>query len=189
MKYDWKFKLKCVEYYKEGKWCDRPDFAKCSDKVFHDTITEWVRIYDLHGADGLKRKEVNKDWTPEERYELVAKVLAGRSHKSVAVEADISHGQLYEWVRRYKLYGYDGLKLKKGRKPKGPVMKNDDKPKDLSKSEMEELILLRRQNEYLKAENAYLKKLRALIVQKKAESSVKAKKQESSKDSVKKDTD
>ena len=68
-------------------------------------------------------------------------------------------------------------------------MKDNEKPKDLTKSEKEELILLRRQNEYLKAENAYLKKLRALIAQKKAESSLKAKRQESSKDSAKKDTD
>jgi transposase len=64
-----------------------------------------------------------------------------------------------------------------------------DKPEELTPSEKEELILLRRQNEYLKAENAYLKKLRALIVQKKAESSVKAKKQPSSKGSEQKDTD
>ena len=108
---------------------------------------------------------------------------------SVAIEAGINDGLLYQWVRKYKLYGYDGLKLKKGRKPKNPVMSKDNKPKDLTRSEKEELIILRKQNEYLKAENAYLKKLRALIVQKKAESSVKAKRQPSSKDSEKKDTD
>lgn len=189
MKYDWKFKLKCVEDYREGKWSEKPKDAKCSDIRFHQKISIWVRTYGLYGVDGLKHKEVSKDWTPQERYELVARVLAGNSITSVAVETGISEGQLYQWLRRYKLYGYDGLKLKKGRKPKGPVMKDDEKPKDLTISEKEELILLRRQNEYLKAENAYLKKLRALIVQKKAESSLKAKRQESSKDSVKKDTD
>ena len=189
MKYDWKFKLKCVEDYKKGEWTEKPDNAKCGDIRFHQKIRVWVRIYDLYGVDGLKHKEVRKDRTAEERYELVARVLAGNSITSAAVEAGIGKGQLYQWVRRYKLYGFDGLKLKKGRKPKGPVMKDENKPKDLTKSEKEELILLRRQNEYLKAENAYLKKLRALIVQKKAESSLKAKKQESSKDSAKKDTD
>ena len=189
MKYDWKFKLKCVEDHKKGKWSEKPDYAKCSDLHFHAKIVEWTRVYDLHGTDGLKNKITAKEWTAEERYELVAKVLAGNSITSAAAEAGIGKGQLYQWVRRYKLYGYDGLKLRKGRKPKGPVMKGDEKPRDLTKSEKEELILLRKQNEYLKAENAYLKKLRALIVQKKAESSLKAKRQESSKDSAKKDTD
>ncbi len=186
MKYDWEFKLKCVEDFKKGKWSEKPDYAKCSDLHFHAKIVEWTKVYDLHGTDGLKNKITAKEWTAEERYELVAKVLAGNSITSAAVEAGIGKGQLYQWVRRYNLYGYDGLKLKKGRKP---VMKDNEKPKDLTKSEKEELILLRRQIEYLKAENAYLKKLRALIVQKKSESSLKAKKQTSSKDSVKKDTD
>ncbi len=189
MKYDWKFKLQCVEDYKKGIWTKKPEQSACSDKAFHNIILLWKRKYELYGVDGLRHKQINKEWTPEERYELVAKVLAGNSISSVAVEAGINEGQLYQWVRRYKLYGYDGLKLKKGRTPEKPVMKDDNKPKDLTKSEKEELILLRRQNEYLKAENAYLKKLRALIVQKKAESSLKAKKQESSKDSAKKDTD
>ena len=189
MKYDWEFKLKCVEEYITGRWVQKPKQTDCSEKRFHDNVREWTRIYELYGVDGLKHKSVNKDWTPEERYEMVARVLAGRSIKSVAIETGISNGQLYQWVRRYKQFGYDGLKLKKGRKPIGPDMSKDDKGRQLTKSEKEELILLRKQNEYLKAENAYLKKLRALIVQKKAESSVKAKRQPSSKDSVKKDTD
>ena len=189
MKYDWKFKLQCVEDYKKGIWTKKPEQFACSDETFHHKIVLWRRIYDLYGVDGLRHKQISKDWTPEEKYELVARALAGNSILSVAIEAGIGDGQLYQWVRRYKLYGFDGLKLKKGRKPKGPVMKDDEKPKNLTKSEKEELILLRRQNEYLKAENAYLKKLRALIVQKKAESSLKAKKEESSKNSVKKDAD
>ena len=106
------------------------------------------------------------------------------------ISAGISSGQLYQWVRRYKNEGYDGLKLiKKGRPSEEPIMIKDDKTKKLTKSEKEELILLRKQIEYLRAENAYLKKLRALIVQKQTESSVKAKKQESLEDSEMKDSD
>ena len=189
MKYNWEFKLECVEEYLKGRWKEKPEYVRCSDDTFNHKIRLWVRTYKLYGADGLKHKPVSKEWAPEERYELVAEVLAGRSIMSVAIEAGINDGLLYQWVRKYKLYGYDGLKLKKGRKPKNPVMSKDNKPKDLTRSEKEELIILRKQNEYLKAENAYLKKLRALIVQKKTESSVKAKRQPSSKDSEKKDTD
>jgi transposase-like protein len=116
-------------------------------------------------------------------------VLAGKSMTSVAIEAGINRGLLYQWVRRYKQYGYDGLELRKGRKPKDPDMTKKAKPKELEQSDYEKLKLLERENEYLRAENAYLKKLRALIVQKQAESSVKAKRQPSSEDSEKKDTD
>lgn len=106
---------------------------------------------------GLKHKTFNKKWTAEDRYELVAQVLAGKSNKSVAIAAGISDGQLSQWVRKYKKFGYDGLQLRKRRKPKDPDMSKDNKPKDLNQSEGEELIMLRKQNEYLRAENAYLK--------------------------------
>ena len=39
----------------------------------------------------------------------------------------------------------------------------DKQPRNLSQSELEELIELREKTMYLEAENAYLKKLRALI--------------------------
>ena len=67
---------------------------------------------------------VTKKWTPEERYALVARVLAGESNKNVALSSGISEGQLYRWVRKYKIYGYNGLIPKqKGRKQKNPDMK------------------------------------------------------------------
>jgi len=189
MKYSWEFKLECVEKYLKGKMVEKPASTTCTKKRFHDNILEWVRTYKLYGEDGLKHKPFNKDWTVEERFELVSQVLAGKSMTSVAIEAGMSYGQLYQWVRRYKQYGYDGLELRKGRKPKDPDMSKKPKPKELAQSDYEKLKLLERENEYLRAENAYLKKLRALIVQKQVESSVKAKKQESSEDSEKKDTD
>jgi len=52
------------------------------------------------------------------------------------------------------------------------MLKNKDKSdniKKLNKSEREELIELRQKNEYLEAELLYLKKLDALIQQKKSQ--------------------
>ncbi len=189
MKYSWKFKLECVEKYLKGIKVEKPDCIKSSKKGFRDMILEWVKTYELYGADGLKHRSVNKEWTAEERFELVSQVLAGKSFREVAIPAEINSGVLYQWVRRYKQFGYDGLELRKGRKPKDPDMSKKAKPKEIEKSDYEKLKLLERENEYLRAENAYLKKLRALIVQKQAESSVKAKKQQSSEDSEQKDTD
>ena len=48
-------------------------------------------------------------WTPEERLELVAQVISGKSIQSVSAEAGIHSGQLYSWVRKYKIWGYNGL--------------------------------------------------------------------------------
>ena len=189
MKYDWKFKLECVEEYLKGRWIEKPEYAKCTEKSFKDKIIIWAKIYKKYGVDGLKHKTISTEWTSEKRFELVARVLAGESIGSVAIDVGMEGSLLSQWVRKYKLYGFDGLKLKKGRKPKEPDMSKEDKSKNLTKSEKEELILLRRRNEYLEAENAYLKKLRALIVQKQAESSVKAKKQPLSEDSETKDID
>ncbi|MGM9550278.1 MAG: helix-turn-helix domain-containing protein [Faecousia sp.] len=43
------------------------------------------------------------------RGSLVAKVLAGASTKETAICAGINSGLLYQWVRRYRIEGYEGL--------------------------------------------------------------------------------
>ena len=96
---------------------------------------------------------------PEAKYELVAKVLAGQSNKSVAVSAGINNGMLYTWVRKYKELGYNGLvNKKKGRKSKKPDMKRKRLPKPLTESEREELIRLREEIVAMKAEIEVVKK-------------------------------
>ena len=66
-------------------------------------------------------------------------------------------------------------------------MSKKSKTTDLTPSEREELIRLRAETEYLKTENEAIKKLIALRHEKWA-AELKAKKQQSSKNSVKKDT-
>ena len=189
MKYSWEFKLECVEKYMKQGVYPKPEVFTGNQHSFVGKLELWTKIYKQHGIEGLKHNAINKEWTTEKRFELVAQVLAGNSLNEAAIPAGVDSGLLHQWVRKYKQYGYDGLELRKGRKPKDPDMSKKTKPKELEKSDYEKLKLLERENEYLRAENAYLKKLRALIVQKQAESSVKAKKQQSSEDSEQKDTD
>lgn len=188
MKYSWEFKLKCIENYKRGIRTAVPENCNISQKDYAKRVRLWVRLFDIHGIEVLKHKTENKVWSAEEKYDLVAKVMAGNSISSIAIEAGINPGQLYTWINKVKQLGYDGLQWTKRRrlsKEEGSVVNNDNSPKELSKSEKEELIALRRRNEYLEAENAYLKKIKALAIQKAA--SVKAKKQPSSKALPKKD--
>ena len=186
MKYSYKFKRQCVELYRQGKWPETPkDIPK---RNFHNTIRIWARIEDKCGPEALQHKNHSKIWLPEEKYELVAKVLAGASNKDTAISAGINDGLLYQWVRCYKIKGYQGLVAqRKGRPPKEPEMKKKIEPAELTPSEREEMILLRAENERLRAEIAIVKKEIALREERCA-AQLKAKKLRSSKNCVKKVT-
>lgn len=175
MKYSWEFKLECVSKYKNGQHIETPLGCR-SRSGFLAHVCEWVKNYDDYGINGLKHSSTNKDWTPEERFELVARVLAGNSIRSVSKNANINNGQLYQWVRRYNEKGMDGLQCKKGRPTDKIVMSKKTKKSKLSVSEQEELKLLRERNEYLEMENEYLKKLDALVSKREA-AEARAKKQ------------
>ena len=175
MKYSWEFKLECVNKHKNGEYINISG-SPCFHHNFMNHVRDWVATYDELGVDGLKHSPTNKNWTPEKRFELVAKVLAGHSIGSVAKNAHIDSGQLSQWVRRYNEKGMDGLQCKKGRPTKQLVMKKKTKKTKLSISEQEELKLLRERNEYLEMENEYLKKLDALVSKREA-AEARAKKQ------------
>ena len=187
MRYSYEFKRNCVDLYRQGRWPETPEGIN-NQENFRHTIRGWVRMEDACGPESLRNKEYNKDWTAEERYELVAKVIAGQSYKSVSFANGINPGQLYQWVRKYKELGYNGLvNMKKGRQSKEPQMKKKTNPEPLTESEREELIRLRAEIEYIKAENEVIKKEIALRHEKWA-AELKAKKQRSSKKSENKDT-
>ena len=86
-------------------------------------------------------------------------------------------------------FAYNGLvSKKKGRPSKEPQMKktNYNNPRKLDESEYEELVRLRAENAYIKAEIEVIKKEIALREEKEA-ARLKAKKQQSSKNSEKTD--
>ena len=185
MRYSYEFKLMCVELYHSDSYPDIPEGL--NPDTLKSYIRKWARLVDLHGPEVLKHKVFNKVWTPEEKFELVSKVIAGTPRTKVAIEAGISTGMLYQWVHKYKLQGYNGLvESKKGRPTKEPRMKKSTNPLPLTESEREELIRLRAENEYIKAENEVIKK-RIALRQEKWVAQLKAKKQQSSKNSEKKD--
>ena len=84
MRYTYEYKRKCVELYREGKWPETPEGV--SDKSFRDKVRLWVRAEDSRGPEALKHKNFNRNWTPEERLELVSQVMSGKSCVSVAIE-------------------------------------------------------------------------------------------------------
>ena len=188
MSYSYEFKRKCVDMYRHGQYPPPPEGV--SKDVFHKTVRKWARMEDANGPDVLRHKNANKVWTPEEKLAIISLVLAGNSCKSVAFENGIDDGLLYRWIRKYKIYGYNGLiNKKKGRKPGNPDMKKvgTRKPPKPNESEYEELVRLRAENEYMRAEIEVIKKEIALREEKEA-ARLKAKKQQSSKISGPKDS-
>lgn len=171
MRYSYEFKRKCVEMYRKGILPDIPEGVSKSE--FQHQIRQWTRIQDTQSPNALRYRGQNKKWTPDEKWELVSQVLAGNSNKSVALNAGINPGLLYQWVRKYKIGGYNGLIVqKKGRKSKDFQMikknLNINAPRKLDESEYKELIRLRAEVEYIKAENEVIKKEIALREEKQA---------------------
>ena len=107
----------------------------------------------------------SRHWTYEDKIYAVQRLLDGESYHEVARSLGMStETQVSTWHRKYLELGWDGLKLDgRGRK-----RKMGNKPSK-SKSQAEEIVELRKRLEYLEAENAYLKKLAALVQQRKAQ--------------------
>ena len=188
MRYSYEFKKKAIELFYQGKWPKTP--AGVSTRTFHNQIREWVKLEQFHGSDINKFRVANKYWSPEEKYKLVCQVLSGQSLRAIAIVAGINPGQLYQWVHKYKTLGYNGLMNKpKGRPSKDSKMKvpkNNILPRKLNESEYEELIRLRAEIAYIKAENEVIKKEIALREEREA-ARLKAKKQRLLKRSESKD--
>lgn len=180
MRYSYEFKKECVELYKQGKWMETPEGVK--PRTFRDKIRYWSKLVDFHGEEILKHNEQNKKWSAEEKFKLVSKVLAGNSYEETALKSGINTNILYQWVNKYKKFGYNSLEIKKRGRPPKMKDKNENTnidPKPLNESEREELIRLREENEYLRTVQAVEKKLDALRREKYA-AYLKAKKQQSS---------
>ena len=152
-----------LEYKKSGF---TPIVDGCSRKTMYDLILRWVKIYDIYGEIGLEHR--SRHWSCEDKINAVQRVLDGESYHKVAYSLGMSNKtQITTWHRKYLELGWDGLKLDgRGRKRK---MGNKPIKPSKSKSQAEEIVELRKRLEYLEAENAYLKKLAALVQQRKAQ--------------------
>ena len=157
-------KLKMVLEYKKNGFT--PTVEGCSRKTMHENIRKWARVYEVHGECVLEHR--SKHWTYGDKINAVQRVLDGESYSEVAHSLGMSgESQVLTWNRKYLELGWDGLKLDgRGRKRK---MGNKPIKPSKSKSQTEEIVELRKRLEYLEAENAYLKKLAALVQQRKAQ--------------------
>ena len=173
MRYDLDFKMQVIAYYGEGHSSHATAAIFNVDRNF---IIKWVKQYQSGGIDAIKPKTSKAKYSSEFKLNVLTTMLKeDLSQSEVALTFNISSPALIShWHKAYRLEGMSGLTPK----PKGSTAMSKpfitDKPDD-EKS----LAELKRENEYLRAENAYLKKLYALLKQKKKQA---LKKQGSSKD-------
>jgi transposase len=163
MKYTLEQKLEWILAYQEGRPIVYPSGNK---ETFIRHLNNWSRLYEVGGYDAIRPKRTHRAFSSKEKLEIVARVLAGETASDVARSLGMAKPcNIYLWVKAYREKGMDGLESKpKGRKPKSFVATSMNKKPKLTPSEKERLVLLQKENEYLRTENEYLKKLDALVM-------------------------
>ena len=154
------FKMKLVTEYLDGNHGYKL-LAKKYDMPSPTPLQDWVRAYKTIGMEGLKRRKVKEVYSVQFKLDTIQFMSeTGASYQETAEQFRLNNPSLiHRWKKEFNELGIEGLKPKsKGR----PSMSK--KPNKQTKKEDKKLTLeakLERENELLRLENTYLKKLRA----------------------------
>lgn len=126
-------------------------------KVHHYSVKLWYAQYQSGGVEGLYSTGPTRQKTTEEKLSIVRDIVNNDLSLDAAVSKyHISRRTLHLWKRLYSAKGLAGLR----RKNECNSMK---KRRVYTPDELDELEQLRMRNEWLEAENALLKKVKALV--------------------------
>lgn len=154
-KFSFEDKIKAVQDYLEGKESFR-DIGKRIG-IDHKSIASWVALYNEHGPDGLILRYTN--YSAEFKIDVLNYMNEkGTSLLDTAAIFKIpSPSTILQWKKVLEEQGIDALTLKK----RGlPSMNKSTKKKQPVEGSQEVLLA---EIDRLKMENAYLKKLNALV--------------------------
>ncbi|MBS4196997.1 helix-turn-helix domain-containing protein, partial [Lederbergia citri] len=121
-------------------------------------LRQWINNYNNHRDLIETQRESNsmikgRSTTLEERLEIVKYCLKnGKNYHQASELFTVSYQQVYQWVKKFEKEGEDGLKDKRGR----TKAESELTPEEKFRREMKRL---EQENERLRAENAFLKKL------------------------------
>ncbi len=152
-------------------------------KVYESTIDLVIQKYKQYGIKALMHPAKNKTYTADFKLMIIHEVYKGVSKSSLAVKYNLpGPGTIVLWMRKYDELGYNGLISKRRGRPKkimSPKQINietnekiDSTPlTDSERAEYEELKkkykLLKKEKEQSDMEVDLLKKLNALVQQRK----------------------
>jgi transposase len=161
IKYDYKFRLQCIDEVVNKR--TPANIVADRKGVTRSNLRLWLKFYEYYGKAGLKARKYQHY---DVRFKL--KVLQAIEKETLSLPEACakfnipSESTLIKWQRMFKLEGIEGLNNKpKGRPPKmKPPIKSKAKKSSKPLTREEELL---KELEYLRAENALLKKLQALV--------------------------
>lgn len=160
-KYSEKFKLMIVREYLEGK-LGYKHLAKKHGVKSHKQIINWVKNFERFGAEGLMKKKQNQSYSVQFKLEVLSFMKrTGSSVTETALQFGLTNPPMTtKWKKTFLEDGAEGLSRPKGRPPMSDKA-NKRKNKHTVKKEMTPVQKLERENELLRLEVEYLKKLRA----------------------------
>jgi transposase len=159
-KYDERFKLSVVQQYLDGAG----GYTSLAHQhgLVQSLVRRWVARFRAHGAAAFKKKFSH--YSAEFKLSVLRHMWENElSYGQTAVQFDIRNpGILSVWEHSFHCGGLDALKPRpRGRSTTMAVpTAKPDTPSDDEKRSREELLA---ELDYLRMENAYLKKLQALV--------------------------
>lgn len=165
VKYDYEFKLRCIEeVLKKNR---SKESVAVENGISQTNLGRWLSFYLKFGKEGLLSGK-NQDYSSSFKLRVIRTI----DEKSLSLsEACLffnipNDGVIVNWQRKFKEHGPTGLENKPKGRPKSMTYKRAKKKSTKPLTREEELLL---ENESLRMQVDYLKKLQALIQAEEAE--------------------